>query len=146
LPNSLNVERYSVQVSTLAFLSFLKKLIRAKSKILVVLLILFPFIIFPLSYKTAITAFENIRIKNISNVVYLCLKEEAKQNYCQEFLNANENNELYVITSTKDKIFVIHQPVLSGVLKRGYTYEIQKNDILATKIRLKDFALKPVEK
>ena len=106
---------------------------------------LFP-MLFNVAQKTGEAEAINLRqFKNIKTI-NLELKDKSdslennKINLTTNFLAANNDGELVLITETKDRFYVLHQPFdtlnPSDLIIIGYVYQIQKQDIRISKINI----------
>lgn len=113
--------------------------------IFIVVLILFFQLFFYLAKEEANKKARDIRI-GYAKAITLVFKEDATKFYPKEFIDANNNGKLRLITQTKDRYFVLYQPKGEGTaIPRAATYDIAKTDILLVKIEIKEISKKGAE-
>lgn len=86
-----------------------------------------------------------IRMGYGKTVVFV-IKKDAAEFYPKEFIKANNEGKLKVLTQTKDRFYVIYQPQGEGkAMPYGFTYDIPRADILLAKIEMQSITKKGVE-
>jgi hypothetical protein len=107
---------------------------------------LFP-LMFYVSKDRADKVANEIRRGNAKTITFIFKKEmEMEKVLPKAFLDANKKRSLRLITLTSDRFYVLHQPPgEKNELPYGFTYALSKEDVLLTKIGLRDIALE-VEK
>jgi hypothetical protein len=110
--------------------------IYSKGSLLVpVLIILFP-IFFFLAKESANKSHMDIRMGNAKTIKFV-FKKDAHKIFPKEFIDANTNGSLKILTETDNRFYVFYQPDIEEEEKEvpyGYTFGISKTDILLAKI------------
>ncbi|MBI2314112.1 MAG: hypothetical protein HYU77_16600 [Betaproteobacteria bacterium] len=74
-----------------------------------------------------------------TNSICFTLKKEAEDKYPPDFLGANAECLLMLLTETRERYYVLHQPPSrEGVMPYGYAHEVPKDTVILATIRLKD--------
>lgn len=109
-----------------------------------ILIVLFP-IFFGIAKEKASTDALYIRMGYAKKVIFVFKKDTIKF-YPKEFLNANNQGNLKILTQTNDRFYVIYQPQGEGkAIPCGYTYDISRSDILLAKIEIQNITKKGIK-
>jgi hypothetical protein len=112
--------------------NFLKKLVPP-----FILIVLF-LISFSIARQRANEESLSIRTGYAKTIIFVFKKDGVKF-YSKEFMDANNNGKLKLLTQTNDRFYVIYQPAGKGkAIPCGSIYDIARADIHLTKIVIPD--------
>jgi hypothetical protein len=137
---SLAVFIFSIYLVTHLLPKKYRWIFESRRQILQGIVVLCGVLLFPLSFQLARqTAEKNaakIRSGDVRSIRFF-FKTDVAVHYPEEFLTANQNQELRLLTQTKDRFIVFFQPESQEkVLPFGTTYVVFNSDVLLATIEI----------
>lgn len=121
----------------------LKEFPLKKWALILLLILLFP-TFFSIAKKRAVN--DALNIRSYGRKVIFVFKKDATKLYPKEFINANNENKLKILTQTNDRFYVLYQPEGErNAIPKGFTYDIARVDILLAKIEMQNIIQKGIK-